>query len=90
MFQKGNLFFADWRNRKGQRLRKSFSNSADALDYEQAQKAAAHPKAKRAAPPSPASSPRSSTKPRGTRAASQRRSSPKRAARERRRSNPTK
>lgn len=55
MFMKGLLYFADWRDRKGVRHRKSFSTAEKATDYEAAQKLAARPKkpskAKRSAAP---------------------------------------
>jgi hypothetical protein len=44
MFQKGAKFFADWRDRQGNRLRKSFSSQQAALKYEAEMKAEAHPK----------------------------------------------
>ena len=41
MFEKQNLFYADWRDKHGVRHRKSFPNALDALQYESAHKAAA-------------------------------------------------
>lgn len=47
MFQKGERYCADWRSRKGKRLRKAFTSAEAALAYEEAQKAAARPKTRR-------------------------------------------
>lgn len=44
MYEKGNCYFADWRDRKGKRKRKSFSTSEEATAYEAAQKETARPK----------------------------------------------
>lgn len=60
MFQKGSRYLADWRDRKGVRRRKSFDNPEAAQAYEDAQKAAAHPKTPRVGRPSPRHSRRSS------------------------------
>ncbi len=65
MFQKGEAYFADWRDRKGKRKRKSFETPESAIAYEDAQKAVARPKPNRAAVsrslrPSLVSSPRPS------------------------------
>ncbi len=39
MFQKGQKFFADWRDQEGRRKRKSFPSARVALKYETEQKA---------------------------------------------------
>ena len=52
MFEKNGHYFADWRNRRGKRQRKSFTSEADAIRYEQEQRAIAHPKIKGKARPS--------------------------------------
>ena len=44
MFEKDNKFYADWRNKKGQRKRKSFTSKRAALQFESEQKELAHPK----------------------------------------------
>lgn len=49
MYVKGNLYFADWRDRKGVRRRKSFPTESAARAYEDAQKAAVRPKQQGAA-----------------------------------------
>jgi hypothetical protein len=46
MFEKGGKFYADWRNRKGKRLRKSFTSKRAAQQFEDDMKEAAHPKTK--------------------------------------------
>lgn len=46
MFEKSGKFYADWRDRKGKRLRKSITSRRAALQFEAEQKAAAHPKQK--------------------------------------------
>lgn len=65
MFNKGSLYFADWRDRKGVRHRKSFRNAEDATAYEAAQKVSARPKTKSKGRPSAA---RLLTSPRGHKA----------------------
>jgi len=44
LYEKGNKYFADWRDRKGLRHRKSFSSPEEAQAYELEQKERAHPK----------------------------------------------
>lgn len=56
MYQKSNRFYADWRNRKGVRLRKAFATAEEAIEYEERQKAAARPKQQGAGRPSQKSS----------------------------------
>jgi hypothetical protein len=46
MFEKSGKYYADWRDRSGQRLRKAFTSKRAALLYEQEQKELAHPKQK--------------------------------------------
>jgi hypothetical protein len=43
MYQKNAAFFADWRDRKGRRHRKSFPTAALALAHQEAQQANTHP-----------------------------------------------
>lgn len=45
MFEKNGKFYADWRDRSGKRIRKSFNSPRAALTYEQ-QKEVARPKPK--------------------------------------------
>ena len=54
MFNKGNLYFADWRDRKGIRRRKSFTSAEMAVAYEASQKVTARPKKQSKAHPSAA------------------------------------
>jgi hypothetical protein len=49
MYQKDNRFYADWRDRRGNRRRKAFLTAADASEYEERQKVAVRPKAEGAA-----------------------------------------
>lgn len=63
MFEKGNRYLADWRDKKGRRRRKSFATPAEAQFYEDAQKASAHPKTRRVGRPSPSPSRNSRAKP---------------------------
>jgi hypothetical protein len=49
VYQKGNQYLADWRDRKGTRKRKSFTTPEEAPAYEQAEKGTARPKARLAA-----------------------------------------
>jgi hypothetical protein len=44
MFEKQGKFYADWRDRSGKRLRKSFHSAKAALQFEAEQKELAHPK----------------------------------------------
>lgn len=44
MFEKSAKFYADWRDHKGTRKRKSFNTARAALQFEAAQKEIAHPK----------------------------------------------
>lgn len=44
MFEKNGKFYADWRDRKGTRKRKSFTSQRAALRFEEEQKELAHPK----------------------------------------------
>jgi len=46
MFEKDGKFYADWRDRTGKRLRKSFNSKRAALQFEAQQKELAHPKTK--------------------------------------------
>ena len=46
MFEKQGKFYADWRDRKGKRTRKSFTSEKAALWFEAEMKEAAHPKQK--------------------------------------------
>ena len=46
MFEKQGRFYADWRDKSGQRLRKSFTSKRAALQFEAEQKELAHPKSK--------------------------------------------
>lgn len=46
MYMKGNLYLADWYDRKGKRKRKSFATAAAAQAYEDSQKAIVRPKKK--------------------------------------------
>ncbi|WP_109486933.1 hypothetical protein [Occallatibacter savannae] len=46
MFEKQGKFYADWRDRTGRRLRKSFTTRRAALQFEAEQKELAHPKSK--------------------------------------------
>jgi len=47
MYEKGNKYLADWRNRKGERRRKSFDTAEAAQAHEDAQKLQARPKQQR-------------------------------------------
>jgi hypothetical protein len=44
MFEKQGKFYADWRDKSGRRIRKSFSSARAALTHEAAMKEQAHPK----------------------------------------------
>lgn len=44
MFEKNGHYFADWRNRRGQRQRKSFTSEAEAIRHQEEMRAQAHPK----------------------------------------------
>ena len=44
MYEKSGKFYADWRDRTGKRLRKSFTSERAALRFEAEQKELAHPK----------------------------------------------
>lgn len=46
MYEKSGKFFADWRDRQGNRKRKSFTSPRAALRFEAEQKELAHPKSK--------------------------------------------
>jgi hypothetical protein len=46
MYEKNGKYFADWRDRAGKRLRKSFNSPRAALQFEQQQRELAHPKLK--------------------------------------------
>ncbi len=46
MYLKNGKYYADWRDRKGKRLRKSFTSERAALRFEAEQKELAHPKQK--------------------------------------------
>lgn len=56
MFEKSGKFYADWRDKSGKRLRKSFKSARAALQHEAAQKELAHPKPKAQGKQSPKSS----------------------------------
>lgn len=60
MYQKGNIYLADWRDRKGVRHRKSFDNPEAARVFEDVQRAAHRPKKKGPVQLSGKRSPRSS------------------------------
>jgi hypothetical protein len=53
MFEKEGRYYADWRDKDGNRKRKSFKNKNAALRYEEEQKELAHPKQKVRVSPSP-------------------------------------
>ncbi|WP_348263201.1 hypothetical protein P8935_01275 [Telmatobacter sp. DSM 110680] len=55
MFEKSGRFFADWRDQRGQRKRKSFHTERAALTFEAEQKELAHPKTMARGKRSPAS-----------------------------------
>lgn len=44
MFEKAGKYYADWRDRQGNRKRKSFNSARAALTFEAEQKELAHPK----------------------------------------------
>lgn len=44
MFEKNGKYYADWRDRRGKRLRKSFTSKRAALLFEAEQRELAHPK----------------------------------------------
>jgi hypothetical protein len=46
MFEKEGKFYADWRDKRGTRKRKSFTSMQAALRHEEEQKELAHPKKK--------------------------------------------
>ena len=46
MFEKNGKYFADWRDKSGRRMRRSFQSKRAALEFEAEQKARAHPKKK--------------------------------------------
>jgi hypothetical protein len=53
MFEKSGKFYADWRDKHGKRLRKSFSSARAALLFEREQKELSHPKKTAMRHPSP-------------------------------------
>lgn len=55
MFEKAGKYYADWRDRKGTRHRKSFNSARAALRFEAEQKELVHPKIKARAKRWPAS-----------------------------------
>ena len=55
MFEKSGKYFADWRDQRGQRKRKSFHTERAALTFEAEQKELAHPKTMARGKRSPAS-----------------------------------
>lgn len=61
MFEKSGKYYADWRDKSGRRLRKSFTSKAAALQFEADQKELAHPKTAARGQQSPRSSAPSST-----------------------------
>jgi hypothetical protein len=61
MYQKDNRFYADWRDKRGNRRRKAFTSGEAAQTYEDAQKELARPKALAAGEPSRKSSYRGSS-----------------------------
>lgn len=46
MFQKDGKWYADWRDKDGRRLRKSFASKRAAMQHEEDMRAIAHPKTK--------------------------------------------
>ena len=81
MYEKSGKFYADWRDKSGKRLRKSFTSKRAALQFEAEQKELAHPKSKARGIRLPGSySPHSSTTGNGRIAALPRPSSPLLAA----------
>lgn len=62
MYEKSGKFYADWRDRTGQRKRKSFNTARAALVFESEQKEIAHPKRRATRKPY---APSFSPKPRG-------------------------
>jgi hypothetical protein len=56
MYEKDGRYYADWRDKRGRRLRKSFTSGRAATRYEAEQKELAHPKKKARRPHSPKSS----------------------------------
>jgi hypothetical protein len=46
MYEKQGKFYADWRDKRGKRIRKSFTSKRAALQHEADQKELAHPKRK--------------------------------------------
>jgi hypothetical protein len=46
MFQKDGKWYADWRDKDGRRLRKSFASKRAAMQHEEDMRAIAHPKKK--------------------------------------------
>jgi len=52
MFEKNGKFYADWRDRSGKRLRKSFTSKRAAFQFEAEQKDIAHPKLRALGSPS--------------------------------------
>lgn len=57
MFEKSGKFYADWRDRKGVRHRKSFKSERAALAYEAEMREVSHPKHKAVGQQSRGSSP---------------------------------
>lgn len=53
MYEKQGRYYADWRDKTGQRLRKSFTSKRAALQFEAEQKELAHPKLKAIGRPLP-------------------------------------
>jgi hypothetical protein len=53
MYEKQGKFYADWRDRKGTRKRKSFTTARAALRFESEQKEISHPKFKAQGQPLP-------------------------------------
>jgi hypothetical protein len=68
MFEKDGKYYADWRDKGGNRKRKSFKSKYAALRYEEEQKELAHPKQKVRVSPSPKYSAPGSKGPHGSKA----------------------
>lgn len=56
MYTKGSRFYADWRDRRGNRRRRAFATQQEAITWEEEQKRLAHPKKAGPAHKSPRSS----------------------------------
>ncbi len=67
MFEKNGKYYADWREKDGRRLRKSFASKRAAILFEQEQKELTHPKRKARSALSPICSAPASSAPTRTR-----------------------